>query len=50
LIQIVLTSKKYGGPKDLRLDISSGPVLRYLWYFPVILTHVFIGTLIPLVL
>ena len=50
LIQIVLTSKKYSGPKDLHLDRFSGPVLRWLRYFPVILTHVFIGTLIPLVL
>ena len=28
LIQIVLTSKKYGGPEELRLDRSSRPVLR----------------------
>ena len=28
LIQIVLTSKKYGGPEKLRLDRPSGPVLR----------------------
>ena len=28
LIQIVLTSKKYSSPKNLRLDRSSGPVLR----------------------
>ena len=34
LIQIVLTSKKYGGPKDLPLDNSSGPVLRCLLVLP----------------
>lgn len=28
LIQIVLTSKKYSSPKNLRLDRSSRPVLR----------------------
>ncbi|WP_302620596.1 hypothetical protein, partial [uncultured Oscillibacter sp.] len=28
LIQIVLTSKKYSSPKNLRLDSFSGPVLR----------------------